>query len=88
MKLLHQQCRRGSVSFDIKNLFTEVPVEAALKVVGDKLTKDQTLRERTNIPVPQLVELTNLCLRSTYFQLGEEFYEQLDGAAMGSPCLQ
>ena len=35
----------------------------------------------------QLVELTRLCLRSTYnyFQLGEEFYEQLNGTAMGSP---
>ena len=82
---IHMTPQDQLVSFDIKNLFTEVPVEAALKVVEEKLTKDQTLRERANIPVPQLVELTNLCLRSTYFQLGEEFYEQLDGAAMGSP---
>ena len=31
------------------------------------------------------MELTSLCLRSTYFQLGDKFYEQTDEAAMGSP---
>ena len=33
----------------------------------------------------QLLELISLCLRSTYFQLGEEFYGQMDGVAMASP---
>ena len=73
------------VSFDIKSLFTQVPVEEALKVVEERLIGDRNLGDRTSIPVSQLVELTRLCLRSTYFQLGEEFYEQLDGTAMGSP---
>ena len=74
------------VSFDVKkNLFTQVPVKAALTVVEDRLYKDTTLSDRTSIPVPQLVELTSLCLRSTYLQLGETFYEQMDGAAIGSP---
>ncbi|MDA8010421.1 MAG: reverse transcriptase domain-containing protein, partial [Alphaproteobacteria bacterium] len=73
------------VSFDVKSLFTQVPVEAALTVVEDRLCKDPTLGDRSSIPVPQLVELTRLCLRSTYFQLGDKFYEQTDGAAMGSP---
>ena len=26
-----------------------------------------------------------LCLKSTYFQFGESFYEQVEGAAMGTP---
>ena len=63
------------VSFDVKkNLFTQVPVKAALTVVEDRLYKDTTLSDRTSIPVPQLVELTSLCLGSKYFQLGEMFY--------------
>ena len=37
-------------SFDVKSLFTEIPVEAALKVVEEKVTNDQSLAERTNIP--------------------------------------
>ena len=51
----------------------------------EQLTKDQSLGERTNIPVCQLVELVELCLRITYFQFQEDFFEQTDGAAMGSP---
>ena len=73
------------VSFDVKNLFTQVPVEEALTVIEEVLYKNSTLGDRTSIPVPQLMELTSLCLRSTYFQLGDKFYEQTDGAAMGSP---
>ena len=73
------------MSFDVKNLFTQVPVEANFTVVEDRLYKDPTLSDRTSIPVPQLVKLTSLRLRSTYFQLEEMFYEQTDGAAMGSP---
>ena len=73
------------VSFDVKNLFTQFPVEAALTPVEDRLYKDPTLGDRTSISVPQLMELTSLCLRSTYFQLGDKLYEQTDGAAVGSP---
>ena len=73
------------VSFDVTSLFTQVPIDEALRVVEEQLTKDQTLGERTNIPVSQLVKLVELCLRKTYFQFQEDFLEQTDGAAMGSP---
>ena len=73
------------VSYDVTSLFTQVPIDEALRVVEEQLTKDQTLGERTNIPVSQLVKLVELCLRKTYFQFQEDFFEQTDGAAMGSP---
>ena len=47
--------------------------------------EDHTLQERTTIPVPHLVQLTELCVRSTYFSFQNRFYKQKDGAAMGSP---
>ncbi len=31
------------------------------------------------------LQLIELCLQSTYFQFHDTFYEQTDGAAMGSP---
>ena len=43
------------VSFDVKNLFTQVPVKAALTAVEDRLYKDPTLGDRTSIPVLQLM---------------------------------
>ena len=60
-------------------------MEAAPTVVEDRLYKGPTLGDKTSMPVPQLVELTRLCLRSIYFQLLDKFHEQTDGAAMGSP---
>ena len=48
------------VSFDVKNLFTQVPIDEALRVTEERLTSDQSLSERTSIPAPQLVELVEL----------------------------
>ena len=73
------------VSFDVTSLFTQVPLDHALKVVEQRLMEDHTLQERTTIPVPHLVQLTELCVRSTYFSFQNRFYKQKDGAAMGSP---
>ena len=72
------------VSFNVVSLFTQVPIDHALKVVERRLSDDRTLIERTTIPVQQLVQLTELCLFSTYFKYQSKFYEQTDGAAMGS----
>ena len=67
------------------NPFTQVPITEALRVIEERLTGDQSLESRTNIPVPHLVELVELSLRSSYFQFQDSFCEQTDGAAMGSP---
>ena len=40
-------------SFDVTSLFTQVPIDEALKVVKARRTKDPTLVDRTSIPVPQ-----------------------------------
>ena len=72
------------ISFDVTHRFTQVPVDDALQVVEERLFADYSLKERTRIPAPQLIELIELCLRSTYFQFQDKFFEQTDGAAMGS----
>ena len=73
------------ISFDVSNLFTQVPIEEALRVVTEKLSMDESLKDRTSIPTSHLVQLIELCLRTTYFQFEDKFYEQSEGAAMGSP---
>ena len=73
------------VSFDVVSLFTRVPVEEALQVISELLHQDETLMDRTAIPAPDLCHLIELCLKSTYFRFGDLFYEQVEGAAMGSP---
>ncbi|XP_071054163.1 uncharacterized protein [Onthophagus taurus] len=65
------------VSFDVESLFTRVPVKDAVEGLRRKLIPE-------GLPgyVPDLVEY---CLSSTYFSWKGEFYEQFEGAAMGSP---
>ena len=73
------------VSFDVTSIFTQVPLDEALRVVEVKLDTDETLHERTSIPSAHLIQLVELCLRSAYFEFQGRFYKQSDGAAMGSP---
>ena len=42
---------------------------------------------RAHILILELCHLLELCLRSIYFQFGRPFFEQVQGAAMGSPLL-
>ena len=73
------------VSLDVKSLFTNVPVQEAVEVVYKKLKEDETLIERTSLSAERVRDLLQMCLSSTYFSYEGVFYEQLDGAAMGSP---
>ena len=70
------------VSFDVTSLFTKVPVEDAMAAIRHN---DKTLDERTLMTTEETCKMTKLCLASTYFQFKDTFYEQVEGAAMGSP---
>ena len=72
------------VSFDVVSLFTNMPVDDALRSISTLLSNDDTLEERTTFRAGGICHLTELCLRATYFQFGDQFFEQVDGAAMGS----
>ena len=73
------------VSFDVVSLFTRVPVDDALQSISILLFKDNTLYECTTIDADNICSLTELCLRATYFQFVDQFFDQIDGAVMGSP---
>ena len=70
------------VNFDVSSLFTNVPIGEAVQVVQAKLREEA---ERIPLSPDRVVELLDMCLRSTYFSYDVEFYEQREGAAMGSP---
>ena len=73
------------VSFDVSSLFTNVPIGEAVDIIRARLEEDESLGERTPLSPGRVAELLQLCLRSTYFSFNGEFYEQREGAAMGSP---
>ena len=73
------------VSFDVESLFTNVPTDETLEILKELLDKDDSLSSRTPIPKDTVLELTRLCLTTTYFQYKDSFYQQKSGMAMGSP---
>ena len=73
------------VSFDVESLFTNVPIDAPVQTALQKLEDDPSLADRATLTPAQTADLLNFVLRSTYFQYNGSIYEQLEGAAMGSP---
>ena len=73
------------IFYNVKALFTSVPIRPALKSIKKLLEEDQTLPQRTTMTVNNISCLLEFCLNSTYFTFQEKFYEQVEGAAMGSP---
>ena len=72
-------------SYDVSALFTSVPIYPALAIIKDLLVKDSTLKDRTVIDIDDIILLLELCLKNTFFSFQGQFYEQVEGAAMGSP---
>ena len=73
------------VSYDVKSLFTNIPVEEAIIICERRLHADATLPKRTTMSVPIIISLLRFCLTSTSFRYNNQHYQQLDGVAMGSP---
>ena len=71
-------------SYDVSTLFTSVPINPALSIIKDLLEKDDTLWDRSILSVQNIIELLGFHLHNTYFSFQKKFYEQVEGAAMGS----
>lgn len=70
------------VSFDIVNLFTNVPVDQTLDIVKDHLNKDSNLLPEA---ITELLTLLKEALKQNYFKFNDKYYSQPNGLAMGSP---
>ena len=64
------------VSFGVTSLFTSIPTDVAVEVARQRLHDDTKLVERTSLSPDDICELSTLCLKSTQFQFGEQYYEQ------------
>ena len=69
-------------SYDVSALFTSF---LALGVIKDLLEKDPTFRDRTVLPVKDIILLLDFCLKNMYFSFQDQFCEQVEGVAIGSP---
>ena len=73
------------MSYNVKALFISVPIQPAIDIIRKLLEEDGELQQRTSMSVSHITCLLEFCLRSTYFTFQGRYYEQKEGAAMGSP---
>ena len=71
------------ISFDVKNLFTNVPLDKTIKIILRKIYQERMLD--TNIPQKEMEKLLYLCTKHVHFSCGSKICIQLDRVAMGSP---
>ena len=63
------------VSFDVKLLFTSMPVNNALLAVKRRLDDDVKFQERCGFTSGTVMRLLKLCLTTTYFNFRDKFFE-------------
>ena len=64
---------------------TSVPVQPAIQIVQQRLQQDNTPPQRTSMFIAQITSLLEFCLTNTYSLFQGKYYQQAQGAAMGSP---
>ncbi|GJQ68590.1 hypothetical protein Trydic_g17141 [Trypoxylus dichotomus] len=62
------------VSFEVTLRFTQVPINETVDIISSKHRVEN-----------HLINLTEHCLRNTYFTSNSQKYRQTEGATMGSP---
>ncbi|BES96231.1 ankyrin 2,3 unc44 [Nesidiocoris tenuis] len=71
------------VSFDIKSMFTNIPVNRALTIIEENWS---TIETGTSLPRDVYMEILKFCVENAYFQFDGNFYRQISGLPMGD-CL-
>ena len=73
------------VSFDVVSLFTNIPVDLAIRIAGDRLRDDSSLSDRSSLSPKEVETLLSFCINATYLAYREDFFQQTFGTAIGSP---
>ena len=71
------------MSFDVSNLFTNVPLDDTIKLILDKIYKKKLIK--TKLKKDEMKMLLELCTKEMHFTFDGKIYQQVDGVCMGSP---
>ena len=71
------------ISFDVKSLFTNVPMDYTINIILRRIYDDNELYR--NISKKEMKEIFLLRTKNAHFTFNSEIYKQCDGVAMGSP---
>ena len=68
-------------SFDITNMYTNIPISETIDIIKENLTKTNTSTEQIN----EIIEVLKVITKQNYFTFENKFWSQEDGLPMGSP---
>ena len=71
-------------SFDIKSLFTNIPLDETIEIISNELFKDRDTH--LIYTKKQFINLLDLAIKDSAFIFYNSLYVQVDGVVMGS-CL-
>ena len=71
------------ISFDVKSLFTHVPLDETIEIILNRIYDKNEIP--TDITKNEMKELLNQCTKSAHFTFDGNTYVQSDGVAIGSP---
>ena len=71
------------VSFEVKSLFTNVPLEKAIDIILRRIYHDKEIN--ISITKKGMIDLLLLCTKNVHFTFVGKIYIKIDGFAMGSP---
>ena len=73
------------VSFDVKNLFTNIPVDFATGLILNEIYGSDSTKKVYELTKRQFKNLLVWTTKRTTLNFNGSFYEQIDGVGMGSP---
>ena len=71
------------ISFDVKSLFTNLPLDFAIDLILKRIYEENEIK--TKIRKKEMKQLLLLCTKNVQFSYKGIRYQQCDGVAMGSP---
>ena len=72
------------VSFDVRDLFTSIPVPAEIQVINSKISTSTNFTNVCKIPTETFIKFLEFTTFNCIFCFHKKFYKQLQCAAMGS----
>ena len=72
-------------SFDVKTLFTNVPLNETIDIILTKVYDENKIGTKSKLPKSMIKELLDISTRHAHFKFNNESYIQWDGEAMTSP---
>lgn len=83
VSLLDVEKNKYMVSFDVESLFTNVPTTETIEIILDLAFDGNHVFH--GFKRDELQRLLTICTQESHFQFDGNYYDQVDGVAMGSP---